>query len=427
MRTEDVHNPAGRGALLMARPRIRCTEDISQVLNPSRPVVALYSGGLDSSYLLMLLRDAGLSDVTALTVDLGDGPEEESLAMRAERLGAKLLMVDARRSFAENFVLPAIQAQAYYLGVYPISSSLSRPLMAQIAMTVADRCGAQAIVHAARPSQNSLRRINGSLELLGYAGVFGTPYELSPVARATEAAELAEAGITGLANRSISLDTNLWCREFESGTIDDPEDFAVPEDLYTWTRAGQEGRCHGVTITYQRGVPAQRDGRPADLISIIAELNEIAGAHQIGRYEGLEHLSSQEKVLEVREMPAARVLLTSYAHLLLASVDADTIREKMHMDQVWVKEAVEGRWFGRLRVAAQQFISAVSAEVSGTVRLEFSHDRVRLVSIRAATPLYVRNREEWEKNAGRLAYFGAADTAQLEPELAAFREHSDNR
>jgi len=406
----------------MTASRIRCTEDIARILDPSRPVVALYSGGLDSSYLLKLLRDAGISDVIALAVDLGDEPGKKSLANRADQLGAKIWMVDARRPFADNFVLPAIQAQAYYLGVYPISSSLSRPLMAQIAMTVADRSGAQAIVHAARPSQNTLRRINGSLELLGYADAFGTPHELSPVARATEAAELARAGITGLADRSVSLDTNLWCREFESGAIDDPEDFAIPEDLYTWTRTGQDTARRYVAITYERGVPAQLDGRPADLVSIIGELNGIAGAHGVGRYVGLEHLSSQEKVLEAREMPAAHVLLATYAHLLLASVDADTIREKMHMDQVWVKETVEGRWFGRLRAAAQQFISAVSVEVSGTVRFELGNAQVWPVSIRATTPLYVRDREEWEKNASRMARLRAADTVSPEPELAALRE-----
>lgn len=382
-------------------PRIRCVDHIRQVLDPGRPVVSLFSGGLDSSYLLKLLRDAGIRDVIALVVDVGDEGERDELAKRADRLGARLEVVDARQEFATDFVLPALQAQAYYLGLYPVSSSLSRPLMAKVAIDVAGRYDAQAILHSAHPSQNTLRRINGSLELLGFAGAFGTPYEWTPVPRPIEAAELSDHGITELADRTISLDTNLWCREFEAGSIDDPERFEVPEDLYVWTRAGRTPTRHEVAVTFERGVPTRLDGQPRDLVRLIDELNWLAGAHRLGRYYGLEHLGGGEKVLEVREMPAAHVLLTCYAHLLTATVDAETIREKAHLDQLWVREAVEGRWFGRLRIAAQQFAASVGEAVSGTVRVRLGDGLLTPVSIRADAPLYIRDREAWEYAAVR--------------------------
>lgn len=380
----------------MNRRLVRRIEDVGQLLDFSRPVVTLFSGGLDSSYLLKLLRDNGIRDVIALVVNVGDDVDVDLLRSRAQHLGAELTVVDGRHEFATEFVLPAIQAQAHYLGNYPVSSSLSRPLIAKIAVEVARQRQAQAILHSAHPSQNTLRRINGSLELLGFDGVFGTPYELTPLARPIEAAELADAGVVELADRAISLDTNLWCREFESGAIDDPERFSIPERLYKWTKAGQTVQRTSVSITYEAGVPVALDDELIDLVTLIDRLNRLAGPHRLGRYVGLEHLGTGEKVLEAREMPAAYVLLTGYAHLLSASVDAETIREKLHMDQLWVREAVEGRWFGRLRRAAQQFVSSVSAEVCGTIELALSDGYATPVSIRAHAPLYIRDREVWE-------------------------------
>lgn len=380
----------------MSGAHIRSISDIGRRLVISRPVVALFSGGLDSSYLLKLLRDVGIRDIVALAVDVGDDLDEPALRSRAERLGAKLEVVDARNEFANDFVAPAIQAQACYLGMYPISSSLSRPLMAKVAMQVAARHGAQAIVHSAHPSQNTIRRINGSLGLLGFDGVFGTPFEFTPVARSVEAAELAEVGLTDLMTRSVSIDTNLWCREFESGEIDDPENFVIPPRLYKWTRAEPTAEPDTVTLQFDQGRPTMVDGRRAELTELIAELNRRGGAHRIGRFLGLEHLAGGEKVLEVREAPAASLLLQAYAHLLAASVDAETIREKAHLDQVWVREAVEGRWFGRLRTAAQEFISSVGATVTGTVSMDLRWGTATATQIRAAAPLYLRDREAWE-------------------------------
>jgi argininosuccinate synthase len=375
---------------------VKSTLDIPGLLVPSRPVIALFSGGLDSSYLLKLLRDAGVEQTVALAVDLGDDMDKKRLRHRAERFSATLEVVDARQEFARDFVAPAIQAQSLYLGMYPISSSLSRPLMAKVAMEAARRHGAQAILHSAHPSQNSIRRINGALDLLGFDGVYGTPFENTPVTRSVKAAELAEVGITDLATRSISMDTNLWCREFESGEIDDPEQFAVPPGLYKWTQAGAATEPATIAVTFKAGLPVAVDGRRAGLVELVAELNRRAGAHRIGRYIGLEHLAGGEKVLEVREMPAAHVLLQSYAHLLAASVDAETMREKAHVDQLWVREAVEGRWFGRLRAAGQAFASAVSEAVTGTVTVQLRLGAATVTGIRAAAPLYLRNREAWE-------------------------------
>jgi argininosuccinate synthase len=380
----------------MLRTRIRTVDDIVERLEPDRPIITLYSGGLDSTYLLKLLHDQGFSNVIALTVDVGSEFDWDRIRERSGKLGAQPIRVDAKEKFVTEFLIPAIKAQAVYAGMHPISASLSRPLLAQIAVEVARQRGAQAILHSAHPSQNTMRRLNNSFELLGYAGEFGSPYEDTPVARLVEIDELGYSGVDDLADRVVSTDVNIWCREFESGPIEDPESFTVPDYLYKWTKPAPGLRGKTVEIAFEAGTPSSLNGEALDLPAILELLNLYAGTMGIGRYASLEHIHTGEKVLEVREAPGASVLINGYAHLLAASVDYEIIREKIHIDQLWVREAVEGRWFGGLRSAAQAFIDSVSAHVTGSVVFSLEEGRITLVSVRSATPRYIRSRGQWE-------------------------------
>ncbi|MDX6683161.1 MAG: argininosuccinate synthase [Solirubrobacteraceae bacterium] len=378
-----------------APPGIRSFNQL-KTLERDRPVVTLFSGGLDSTYLLLRLRELGFSSVHAMSVDLGDCESSDHKRALARALGVELHIFDRRAIFARDYVLPAIAAQAVYLGVHPISSSLSRPLIASAAIELADALAADTIIHTANRSQNTLRRLNGALGQLGFSGSYGSPYDLEPVDRARKIALLSDAGVNCLSDRSVSGDSNLWCREFESGLLDDPESHASPEAMYAWSATVPADDCVDIEVGFERGIPVCVDGMRMAPVELIATLNYEVGRHGLGRYTGLEHLEGGQKVLEVREMPAAWLLLGSFRHLESACVDAETIREKLHIEQLWVREAIEGRWFGGLRRALQCFVDSCAARVSGSVTWRLANGRATTRSIVAAHPLYVTNRESWE-------------------------------
>lgn len=365
-------------------------------------MLVLFSGGLDSTYLLHRLVQAGASHVHALAVELGgecDAPDGEHIAAT---LGVRLHRSDQREAFAAEFVRPAIAAHAVYLDTHPVSSSLSRPLIARTAVAVAREIGATAIVHSATRSQNTLRRFNTAFELLGFDGDFGSPYDLDPVDRQVKIKELGAVGLDELAERTASGDANLWCREFESGVLDDPEFHPVPESFFRWTAPpATPPAADTVEIGFARGVPVALDGESLPLQELIRRLNRRVGAHGLGRYTGLEQLAGGVKVLEVREMPAAWLLLRSHRHLETATLDGALLREKLHIEQLWVTEALEGRWFGVLREACQAFVDRCSAPVTGSVRWTLDGGRASTVSVIAERPLYVRDRESWERDAIR--------------------------
>ena len=111
---------------------IRSFADLDIMQGQTDHVLTLFSGGLDSSYVLKELAQRQLR-VTALSVDVGEGCQLQDLQEIADFFGATLKVIDAREAFAHDAVAPAIRAQARYLGIYPVSSSLSRPILAKMA------------------------------------------------------------------------------------------------------------------------------------------------------------------------------------------------------------------------------------------------------------------------------------------------------
>lgn len=383
--------------------RIRSFDDLAFVGRKTQRILTLFSGGVDSTFVLTELAKQSDVKIFCLTVDLGDGVERADLADLASRFGAKSIVVDARASFAQDAVLPAIRANARYMGLYPISSSLSRPIIGRFAVEYANKLGCGAIVHTANQSQNSLRRLNGAISQLGFDGYYGSPYEYSALTREEKIHKLKASGLTRFEARGISGDANLWCREFESGSLDNPESFWVPESLFAWS-AESANRPFGnnLSIRFERGTPVAIDQMEMSLVDLISAANKKVGSFQVGRYAGLEHLEHGEKVLEVREAPAAQILMDAYRHLEMAILDSELLREKIAMEQLWVREAVEGRWYGALRGAIEGFISTTSSHISGTIEYRLREGSADVCSISADRPRYLVDRDAWEKSVAQV-------------------------
>lgn len=368
---------------------------LREIDNRESPVITLFSGGLDSSYLLLRLVRAGVTDIHALAIDIGDVDDSESRKIVAHNLGVKLIEIDAQERFVSEFVRPAILTRATYLDTHPISSSLSRPLISQIAVEYAEQIGSSIIVHTANRSQNSLRRLNGAIRDLNFTGSFGSPYENDPIDRNIKAQELEAAGVTHLASRSLSGDSNLWCREYESGYLDNPEDHDIEKVQFEWSNLLDAAQDE-FTIHFEKGIPVAINEEKQSLVALIQSLNYRVGRFGLGVYSGLEHLEGGEKVFEVREMPAAWLIFQSLRHLESSLLTAGTIQIKQNIEQVWTIEAIEGRWFQPLREAAQRFCESTSQYLSGDVRWVLRPGRATTSSIVVKNPLYLRDRELWE-------------------------------
>ncbi|MER9585863.1 argininosuccinate synthase domain-containing protein [Mesorhizobium sp. M0276] len=285
-----------------------------------------------------------VANIEAVAVDVGTSIDKPLLEQTVAGFGARFVCLEGREAFVERGVKPAIRAHAKYLGNYPLSSSLSRPVIASLIVDHATSIGSRLLLHTASLSQNSLPRLNNSIKSSGFSGNFGSPYECSVISRQQKAAALSKFGLTFVTDRTWSGDENLWCREFESGPLEDPENFSIPEEAFDWTRNIATEQPVEIKLGFIDGNLVSIDDRDVALIDTIPLLNKAVGKFGHGRFVGLEHISTGEKVLEVREAPAAAIIMDALRHLETASLGVGSIVLKEGLEQAWSQEAVSGAW-----------------------------------------------------------------------------------
>ncbi|PYH28177.1 putative alanine--tRNA ligase [Aspergillus neoniger CBS 115656] len=328
------------------------------------PVVTMFSGGLDSTYLLLKLQQLGYTNIHAVAVDVGAPVDEAGLTKHAAHFGASFKCLDGRELFVKDGVMPAIRAHASYMRMFPISSSITRPVIARLITDYANSVNAGLLLHTANLSQNSLPRLNNCIRLYDFSGKFGSPYVHSVTSREKKASELSAAGLSIMAERKLSGDENLWCREFEDGPLGDPEGFNIPEEAYEWTRRSGDYAPEKLTLSFENGNLSSINGDELPLIDAIALLNKEVGKFGHGRFVGLEFLSTDDKALEIREAPAAAIIMDALRHLELATLETDTLELKQQLEQKWIREAIAGRWGHRCHTMCE---AAIVAALDGRV------------------------------------------------------------
>lgn len=355
-------------------------------------VVLAYSGGLDTSVGIGWIADAIDAEVVAVAVDVGQGGEDlEVIRDRALACGAvEAEVADAREEFAEDYCLPALRANAMYMGVYPLVSALSRPVIVKHLVAAAHKHGATVVAHGCTGKGNDQVRFE--------AGIGATAPELRCLApvrdlaltrdKAIDYAEEHDLPIDVNKKNPYSIDQNVWGRAVETGFLEDIWNGPI-EDLYTYTQDPAIPRgADEVTISFEAGRPVAIDGRHVSMLEAITELNARAGAHGVGRLDMVEDRLVGIKSREIYEAPGAITLITAHQELERVTVERDLARFKQSVDQRWSQLVYDGLWFSPLRRALDTFVDSASEHVTGDVRMELHGGRATVTGRRSEASLY---------------------------------------
>ena len=366
-----------------------------------RKIVLVYSGGLDTSVCIPLMREEyGFDHVITVTVDVGQAREDIAQAEeRAHRFGTEHYTVDARTLFVEHFCWPAVRANGDYQG-YPISTSIARPLIALKAVEKAQELGATAFGHGCTGKGNDQFRIEYIMRtLMPDAEIIAPMREgrkmpdgsRSPWTRSEEIEYANEHGldISQTTSKIWSIDENLWGRSVEGGRLEEPN-YAPPEEIYQWTRGIAE--CpdlpRELTIGFERGVPVALDGKKYAPLDLVVELNKIAGENGIGRVDIMEDRMLGLKVRENYECPAAVVILAAHRALEALVCTQSELKFKKLVDAEWGEMAYKGLWFDPLKEDLEAFINKVQERVTGTVNMRLAKGNAIVVGRASELALY---------------------------------------
>lgn len=336
-------------------------------------VVLAYSGGLDTSVAIQWLAEKGY-DVIALGLDVGEGKDLEYVREKALKVGAiKSYTIDAKKEFAEDYALVALQAHTLYEGKYPLVSALSRPLISKKLVEIAEQVGAQAVAHGCTGKGNDQVRFEVSIQALNPDLEVITPVREWAWSRNQEIDYAKEHNIPVPVNHDspYSIDQNLWGRSNECGVLENPW-VAPPEEAYAVTTPLEKtpDQPETIEIGFKQGVAVSLNGKAYAFHELILTLNKWAGKHGVGRIDHVENRLVGIKSREVYECPAAITLITAHKEL----EDLTQPKEVAHFKPVIEKKITEliyeGLWFSALQPALMAFLKETQKSVTGTVRVK---------------------------------------------------------
>jgi argininosuccinate synthase len=336
-------------------------------------VVLAYSGGLDTSVAVRWLMDRYGLEVVTLTADLGGDIDLEAARQKALQVGAvEAFVVDARQRFAEDFVLPALQADALYEGQYPLATALARPLIAQLMVDVARRTGATLIAHGCTGKGNDQVRFDVATTALAPDLKVIAPIREWKMSREEEITYAQQHGIPVPvdAGSPYSTDENLWGRSVECGILEDPN-AEPPENAYAWTVSPRQAPDQPLSLglSFEKGVPVALDGERTDFLPLIERLNQLGGENGVGRIDMIENRLVGLKSREIYEAPAAIILHAAHRAVEDLTLAKDTLRFKDVVSPTYSDLIYNGLWFGSLRRDLAAYVESSQQHVTGTARL----------------------------------------------------------
>ncbi|MGE3919756.1 MAG: argininosuccinate synthase [Gammaproteobacteria bacterium] len=355
-------------------------------------IILAYSGGLDTSCAIKWLQEQYRYDVIAVTMDVGEGKQLEPIKQKALDVGAsKCYILSLQKEFADEYILPALQSNALYEGIYPLVSALSRPLIAKSLVDLASQENAVAVAHGCTGKGNDQVRFDVSINALAPELQIVAPARENPISR-EEAILYAKSHNIPLPinlDNPFSIDQNLWGRSCECGVLEDPW-VEPPEEAYVLTKSLLEtpDKPEEITIDFEQGKPVALNQQKYELHELIAKLNEMAGLHGIGRIDHIENRLVGIKSREVYEAPAAMVLISAHRALEAITLVREVAHFKPIIEQKSTNLIYEGLWYSPLRTALQAFITETQKSVTGKVRVKLHKGHAIIVGRSSPYSLY---------------------------------------
>ncbi|MFC2045691.1 argininosuccinate synthase [Chloroflexota bacterium] len=400
----------------------------------SDKVVLAYSGGLDTSVAVKWLAEKYGFDVIAVNIDVGNEKDFSAVRQKAIDVGAiKAAVIDAKELFVRYFIFPALQADAIYEGQYPLATALSRPLMAKLLVDTAIEEGASAIAHGCTGKGNDQVRFEVSISALAP--------DIKIIAPAREWGMTREETIRYAEQHNIpvpitisspySIDECLWGKSIECGALEDPW-VEPPDDAYTWTKSVDKApdKPQYIEIEFEEGIPVALDGKKLDGVTLIRQMNEIAGEHGVGRIDHIENRVIGIKSREIYEAPAATVLLQAHQALEDMTLAKDQLRFKQKVAQEYADLIYNGLWFSQLNRDLSAYILSSQRYVTGNVRIKLFKAHSTVVGRKAPRSLYNLSLATYDKgdlfdqsaSAGFIHLWGLPVKTQAQVQLLAEKE-----
>ena len=340
-------------------------------------VVLAYSGGLDTTAIIPWLKETYGYEVVCCCIDCGQEEELDGLDERAQLSGAsKLYIEDIIDDFAENYIMPCVQAGAVYEHKYLMGTAMARPGIAKKLVEIARKENAVAICHGATGKGNDQIRFELGIKALAPDIKVIAPWRDDRWQMDSRQAEIDYCKAHGIdlpfgTDQSYSRDRNLWHISHEGLELEDPSKAPNYDHMLVLgvTPEKAPDESVDVTITFEKGVPTSVNGKKMKVADIIRTLNALGGKHGIGIVDIVENRVVGMKSRGVYETPGGTILMEAHQQLEELVLDRDTLSLKKDLGNKMAQIVYEGKWFTPIREAITAFTDSTQQVVTGEVKL----------------------------------------------------------
>ena len=362
-----------------------------------KKIVLAYSGGLDTSIIIPWLKENyDNPEIIAVSGDVGQADELENLEEKAIKTGAsKLIVMDLKKTFVEDYVYPALKAGAVYEGEYLLGTAFARPIIAKELAKIALDEGADAICHGCTGKGNDQVRFELTIKAFAPDMKIIAPWRIWNIKSRDEEIDYAEAHNVPLKiNRetNYSKDKNIWHLSHEGLDLENPEN--MPQyDKEGFLEMGVSpmkapDKPTFITIGFEKGVPVTLDGVKKDGVEMVAALNKLGGENGIGLVDIVENRLVGMKSRGVYETPGGTILYRAHEVLETITLDRDTQHYKKLVAEQYAELVYFGKWFTPLREALQAFVDKTQETVTGEVKLMLYKGNIINAGVKSDYSLY---------------------------------------
>jgi argininosuccinate synthase len=358
-----------------------------------KKVILAYSGGLDTSAMLLWLKERYACEVVCFCADIGQGTELEGLEEKAAKTGAsRTHIVDLRDDFVRNYVWTAVKANAVYEGVYLMGTALARPVIAHKQIEIARQEGADAVAHGATGKGNDQVRFELTYYALEPQIKVLAPWrewEFRGRSDLIRYCEEHKIPVHATTEKPYSTDANLMHVSYEGGILEDPWAEA-PEDIFKLTRNSREAPDEPelLEIEFVKGEPVAINGKKLPPIELLSELNRIGGRHGVGRVDLVENRYVGMKSRGVYETPGVTILQAAHRGVESITMDREVMRLRDSLSVKFSEMLYYGYWFAPEAKILRNMIEETQDRVSGMARVRLHKGSVQLVARKSPHTLY---------------------------------------
>lgn len=371
-------------------------------------VVLAYSGGLDTSVIVRWLQDNYDCEVVTFTADIGQGEEVEPARAKAKALGVNEIYIeDLREEFVRDFVFPMFRANTVYEGEYLLGTSIARPLIAKRLVEIATETNADAISHGATGKGNDQVRF----ELGAYALKPGIhviapwrDWDLNSREALMAYCEQRAIPVDFASNKKkspYSMDANLLHISYEGGQLEDPW-VEAEESMWRWSVSPEAAPDQPLylNLTYRGGDIVAINDTEMSPATVLATLNQLGGAHGIGRADLVENRYVGMKSRGCYETPGGTIMLKAHRAIESLTLDRESAHLKDELMPRYAKLIYNGYWWSPERLMLQRAIDESQHYVNGTVRMKLYKGNAIVAGRQSDDSLFDAHIATFEDDAG---------------------------